>query len=160
MQKLILAAIALSLSCGGESRSSNSPGSSSEDASAEDSSSEEAPQEAPNQLAQALIRLQAPGISADKRREAMRVFVEALLQSEVYVLASGPVTDRSTLECFTDAASVSIRYPGQDARAVDARALLAHARDKGLGLVIRHESKSGSVYTGFTPADAARLLEI
>lgn len=155
MQKLILVAIALSLTCGGESRSSNSP-----DSSEEDSSSEESPPEAPNDLAKALIHLQTPGISTEERREAMRTFVELLLQSEVYVPDSGPITDRSTLECFTDAGSVSIRYPGHDARTVDARALLADARDKGYGLVIRHESKSGSVYTGFTPADAKRLLEI
>ena len=157
MQKLILAALTLSLSCGGESRSANSPDSP-EDDSAEDSPAEEP--EAPNELAKALIHLQTPGISDDERRDAMRTFVELLLQSEVYVPASGPITDRSTLECFTDAASVSNRYPGQHARAVDARALLADARDKHYGLVIRHESKSGSVYTGFTPADAARLLEL
>src|SRR5262245_48995451 len=153
VKKLIVVAVALSLSCGGESRSANSPDSS-EDASAEDDSSEE-PEEpgAPNELAKALIHLQTPGISADERRKAMRTFVELLLQSEVYVPDSGPITDRSTLECFTDASSVSVRYPGHDARAVDARALLADARDKSYGLVIRYESKSGSAYTGFTPAD-------
>jgi hypothetical protein len=121
--------------------------------------------EAPGPLARALVDLQAPELGVDQRREALRVFIDLLLRSEVFVPASGPKTvgdasGAAALEMFTDAASLRARYPGIDAQAVEARDVLAQARERGLGVVVRHQGSSGEVFTGFAPADTARMLDL
>jgi hypothetical protein len=121
--------------------------------------------EEPNELSRSLIHLQAPDIGEQERNQALRDFVDLFLRSEVFVPDSGPeaIGDRSgasAFECFTDAASVEVRYPGRGARPMEARDVLAQARDRKYGVVIRHESSKKSVFTGFSPAHAARLLEI